>query len=189
MTCSLGYVRGVACLTLTQVFTYSGIGAVSVLQALGITMMPLGLLLHRAASVAGGFAPFGTYCLMLSDAISVIDSIAQPKLLQTTGAQLFKVVQNVGESRGAAPLIVQRFLTDHDIQSYKDVLQNVLQNPSALGKHVTLCFQASMNSGIAVASANCVFNPAHLDPDDLVHAYLMNSSTILCAKLLPRISF
>lgn len=93
-------------------------------------MMSLALqqLVHRIATVAVGFAPFGTYCLMLGDEIRIIDSIAQPKLLQFTESQLFKAVQNVGKSRGAAPVVQQRFLTEHDIQSYKDVLQTANQS-------------------------------------------------------------
>ena len=85
-------------------------------------------LVSRTAQVAGNFVPFGTFCLMLGDAVRVIDSAAQPQLLQITVSQLLKGVQRVGKNEDSAPLVIQRFLVDHHIQSYKNVLRTAIQS-------------------------------------------------------------
>ena len=85
-------------------------------------------LVNRTAQVAGDFVPFGTFCLTLGDAVRIIDSTAQPQLLQITVAQLLKGVQRVGTDEDSAPLVIQRFIVDHRIQSYKNVLRAAVQS-------------------------------------------------------------
>ena len=85
-------------------------------------------LVDRTAQVAGSFVPFGTFCLMLGSAVRIIDSTAQPQLLQTTVSQLLKHVQCVGNSEDSAPLVIHRFLVDHRMQSYKNVLTTAIQS-------------------------------------------------------------
>ena len=98
-------------------------------QALAF-MLPgfLQQLVNKTAQVAGDFVPFGTFCLMLADAVRIIDSTAQPQLLQITVSQLFKSVQRVGGDEESAPLVIQRFLVDHRVQSYKNVLRTAIQS-------------------------------------------------------------
>ena len=84
--------------------------------------------MNKTVQVAGNFVPFGTVCLMLGDAVRIIDSTAQPQLLQTTESQLFNSIQRAGGDEESAPLVIQCFLVDHRVQSYKNVLRTALQS-------------------------------------------------------------
>ncbi len=85
--------------------------------------------LDQTACVAGNFVPFGTYCLILGDAVRIIDSSQSPQLLQLTVQQLFLGAKAVGQSSDVAPMIVmQRLICDHRIAAYKTMLRNAISS-------------------------------------------------------------
>ena len=85
-------------------------------------------LMHKTAAVAGNFVPFGTYCLMLSDIVRVVDSTSEPQLLQITVQQLLGGAEQLGQQNQAAPYVLQRLLSDHCSSSYTAALRNALHS-------------------------------------------------------------
>lgn len=61
--------------------------------------------LDQTARVAGSFVPLGTYCLILGDAVRVVDSRKSPQLLRLGMQHLFRAAQTIGQSSETASMV------------------------------------------------------------------------------------